>query len=142
MSQLSRKMKQRGKLLKLLPLLLLAFLLVYNYTKIESNIETRVMAPADAKIGNRIKDPAGSIPETGSEIFADKVDETNYKMIMDQLNNEKVAQDDPRLIKLIRDYYLEPPSELSYNLTNPNRQDYSQGRSPIIDSQLNKMVLY
>ena len=31
-----------------------------------------------------------------------------------------LRQDDPKLIQLIRDHYLIPPSTLSYNFTNPN----------------------
>ena len=64
----------------------------------------------------------------------------NYKAAMDKLNKEKVAQDDPRLIRLIRDFYIDPPSELPYNLKHPDRKDYSKGQAPFIDSRLHYMV--
>ena len=64
----------------------------------------------------------------------------DYQAAMDELNKEKVAQDDPRLIKLIRDFYIEPPSGLSYNLKIPDRKDYSKGQAPFVDSRLHYMV--
>jgi len=66
----------------------------------------------------------------------------NYKAVMQKLNDAKVSQDDPRLIKLIRDYYLEPPSSEPYYLDNPDRLEYSNGQTPFIDSRLNYMVSY
>ena len=59
---------------------------------------------------------------------------------MDELNKENVAQDDQRLIRLIRDFYIDPPSDLPYNLKNLDRQDYSKGQTPFVDSRLNYMV--
>ena len=57
------------------------------------------------------------------------------------LNEAKVAQDDPRLIKVIKDQYIEPPSKLPYDLENLDMQDYSKlGMSPEADNQLNKKV--
>ncbi|XP_045170262.2 uncharacterized protein LOC123532763 [Mercenaria mercenaria] len=61
----------------------------------------------------------------------------DYKEAMKKLNEEKVDQDDPRLIKLIRDYYIDPPSKEAYNLLNPERLEYSNGQTPFIDSRLN-----
>uniref|UniRef100_A0A915KI92 Methyltransferase FkbM domain-containing protein n=1 Tax=Romanomermis culicivorax TaxID=13658 RepID=A0A915KI92_ROMCU len=49
------------------------------------------------------------------------------------------AADDPRLIKHIRDHYLEPPSprEVSYNLEYPNKRDYSHKmQSKIVENIL------
>ena len=70
-----------------------------------------------------------------------KTADLNYKAeMMQQLNNERVAQDDPRLIKLIRDYYIEAPSRQPYNLRYPNRTDYSKGQAPFVDSRLNYIV--
>ena len=61
--------------------------------------------------------------------------------LLDQLNSEKVQQDDPRLIQLIRDHFIEPPSTLSYNLQDSSKKDYSQFRqSPIIDQLLQNKV--
>ena len=59
---------------------------------------------------------------------------------MDELNAARVPQDDPRLIQLIRDYYIEPPSLLPYNLTYPDREDSSKGQTPFVDSRLGHMV--
>ena len=57
------------------------------------------------------------------------------------LNEAKVAQDDPRLIKVIKDQYIEAPSKLPYNLENWDMQDYSKlGMSPEADDHLNKNV--
>lgn len=64
----------------------------------------------------------------------------DFKAAMQKLNEAKVDQDDPRLIKLIRDYYIEPPSQEPYNLLNPERLEYSNGQTPFIDSRLNYMV--
>ena len=62
--------------------------------------------------------------------------------VMEGLNAVRVSQDDPDLIKLIRDYYIEPPSLLPYNLTYPNREDFSKGQTPFVDSRLGHMVRY
>jgi len=75
------------------------------------------------------------IPSTRNATF-------DYKAAMQKLNEAKVSQDDPRLIKLIRDYYIEPPSELEYNLENPKRLEYSNGQTPFVDSRLNYMVRF
>ena len=59
---------------------------------------------------------------------------------LDELNNKKAAQDDPRLVTLIRQYLLEPGSVLPYNLTNNTRQDYSKGgQSTYVDGLLDHM---
>lgn len=63
----------------------------------------------------------------------------DYLAAMDELNKAKVAQDDPRLIQLIRNYYIEPPSGLPYNLKILDRKDYSKGQAPFVDSRLNNM---
>lgn len=63
----------------------------------------------------------------------------DYKAAMIKLNKAKVSQDDPRLIKLIRDYYIEPPSKAPYNLLNPERLEFSNGQTPFVDSRLNYM---
>ena len=45
--------------------------------------------------------------------------------MLDQLNSEKAQQDDPRLIKLIRDHFIEPPSSMSYKLNMVSKVHYS-----------------
>ena len=64
----------------------------------------------------------------------------NFRKAMDGLNSLKVGMDDPRLIRLIRDYYIEPPSTLPYVLKKPNRLEYSNGQTPFVDSRLNYIV--
>ena len=59
---------------------------------------------------------------------------------LEQLNNEKVRQDDPRLIRIIRDNFVFPPSTEKYNLNNPHKLDYSKGQTPFVDNRLNFMV--
>lgn len=49
---------------------------------------------------------------------------------MVQIDDDYIAEwvaDDPRLIKHIRDHYLEPPTsrDVPYNLESPNKRDYS-----------------
>ena len=79
--------------------------------------------------------------EVTKEVVKEVIKEVNYTALMEKLNEEKCAQDDPRLIKLIRERYLEPPSTLPYNLTNPNRPDYSEfGQTRVVEMHLNNMV--
>ena len=68
-----------------------------------------------------------------------RIEGFDYQAAMDKLNEEQVAQDDPRLIELIRNYYIVPPSRERYNLTE-DKLDYSMGQAPIVDSRLNYMV--
>lgn len=64
----------------------------------------------------------------------------DFNATMKKLNEAKVSQDDPRLIEIIRQYYIEPPSKEPYNLENPGRLEYSNGQTPFIDSRLNYTV--
>ncbi|KAL3831893.1 hypothetical protein ACJMK2_023587 [Sinanodonta woodiana] len=61
----------------------------------------------------------------------------DYKAAMKELNDARVPMDDPRLIQIIRDYYLDPPSQEPYTLENPGRLEYSNGQTPFVDSRLN-----
>ena len=68
-------------------------------------------------------------------------DKSYAEALLDQLNNEKVQQDDPRLIKLIRDHFIEPPSPLSYNLLDLSKTHNSQfGQAAVIDQILRNKV--
>ena len=51
----------------------------------------------------------------------------NCSQQMAILNKEMTNQDDERLIYAIKQCYMEPPSKLPYNLSQPNRQSYAQG---------------
>ena len=75
------------------------------------------------------------LPWSSSSIIPDEV-----RAAMDKLNAARVPQDDPELIQLIRDYYIEPPSLLPYNLKYPDREDFSKGQAPFVDSRLGHMV--
>ena len=82
---------------------------------------------------------------TGHRSLSDKQsiqpDKLYAAALLDQLNSEKVQQDDPRLIKLIRDHFIEPPSPLPYNLLDLTKEHYSQyGQSHIIDQILRNKV--
>lgn len=55
----------------------------------------------------------------------------------DYLNRKQVSMDDPRLIKLIRNYWIENPSDDDYNLEFPDKLDPSAGQAPFIDNRMN-----
>ena len=64
----------------------------------------------------------------------------DYKKEMEKLNKERVKADDPRLVNLIRNYYIEPPSDKPYVLQEPNRRDSSYGQAAFVDGTLKNMV--
>ena len=69
-----------------------------------------------------------------------QLDKSYVAALVDQLNSEKVRQDDPRLIKLIRDHFIEPPSALPYQLNNISRVHFSQfNQAAIVDTMLNNV---
>ncbi|CAC5378243.1 unnamed protein product [Mytilus coruscus] len=55
---------------------------------------------------------------------------------MDTLNKQKVDMDDPRLIRLIRNYWIENPSDQPYNLKQPHVMDTSIGQAAFVDNRL------
>ncbi|KAL3831894.1 hypothetical protein ACJMK2_023588, partial [Sinanodonta woodiana] len=61
----------------------------------------------------------------------------DYRAVMKELNDARVPMDDPRLIQIIRDYYIDPPSLEPYNLEKPDRLEFSKGQAPFVDSRLN-----
>ena len=60
----------------------------------------------------------------------------DYLKEMDELNQQKVDMDDPKLISLIRNYWIENPSEEPYNLENPEKMDPSVGQAAFVDNRL------
>lgn len=60
----------------------------------------------------------------------------NYIKEADELNRKQVSMDDPRLINLIRNYWIENPSDLDYNLEFPDVLDPSAGQAPFIDNRM------
>ena len=66
-----------------------------------------------------------------------------YSELMKQLNKDRAAQDDPRLVELIKDHYIEPPSDLPYKLASSSTLHYSQfGQSKYVDSRLHDLVCF
>ena len=59
---------------------------------------------------------------------------------LEQLNSKRVRQDYPKLISIIQEHFLIPPSTEKYNLDNPHRLDYSNGQTPFVDNRLHFMV--
>lgn len=68
------------------------------------------------------------------------LDNYDYIQEMRKLNEEKVAADNPRLVELIRQYFIFPPSTQPYNLKSPDKDDNSMGQAPIVDSRLQYKV--
>ncbi|CAC5378943.1 unnamed protein product [Mytilus coruscus] len=71
--------------------------------------------------------------------YQDKAAIPDYKTKLQKLIDQQVPADNPDLVKIIRNHYIEQPSQEPYNLLNPERVDYSQGQTPFIDSRLNYM---
>lgn len=69
--------------------------------------------------------------------------EINYdsKAVMDMLNEIQAKDDNPQLIGLIKNYYIEHPSNFPYNLNNPQTKDPSQGQAGVIDKLMNQKVI-
>jgi hypothetical protein len=67
---------------------------------------------------------------------------TDYLEEMEQLNMEKVKMDDSRLISLIRNYWIENPSNEPYNLTSAEFLDPSVGQAAVVDNKLKFKVSY
>ena len=49
------------------------------------------------------------------------------------MNQNDVRADDPRVLQLIKDEFLLPPSKEPYNLTNPELKNPSMGQGQRID---------
>ena len=63
----------------------------------------------------------------------------NDTVIIDNLKKRKVPQNDTELIDLIRSNFIQAPSNLPYNLSNPWMMR-SQGQVPYVDRQLKFLV--
>lgn len=61
----------------------------------------------------------------------------DYKQVLGELNKEHGSMEDPRLVEIIRNHFITPPSKEPYNLVHPDRLEYSNGQTPFIDSRLN-----
>jgi hypothetical protein len=84
-----------------------------------------------------------NLPIQKSVMFINKQKmKTDYLEEMEQLNMEKVKMDDSRLISLIRNYWIENPSNEHYNLTSAKSLDPSVGQAAVVDNKLKFKVSY
>lgn len=84
-----------------------------------------------------------NLPIQKSVMFINKQKmKTDYLDEMEQLNMEKVKMDDSRLISLIRNYWIENPSNEPYNLTSAESLDPSVGQAAVVDNKLKFKVSY
>jgi hypothetical protein len=65
---------------------------------------------------------------------------SGYKDEMNKLNEEKVDADNPRLLQMIREHFIVPPSNLPYNLAEINKRDTSMGQAAFVDNRLGYKV--
>ena len=90
-------------------------------------------------VSDKMKD--SEMSENLQSVAEKVIFQSDCKAEMEKLNAEKVGQDDPRLVNLIRQFYLQPASVSPYNFTDDKRQDYSQGgQSTYVDTLLNHVV--
>ncbi|XP_021343454.1 uncharacterized protein LOC110443514 [Mizuhopecten yessoensis] len=73
------------------------------------------------------------------ETNSSRLGSTDYRKVMTYLNGQRVAQNNPTLVSLIRNYYIEMPSLEPYHLDNPDVVELSNGQTPVVDSRLNYM---
>lgn len=66
--------------------------------------------------------------------------ELDYQAEISKLNHPETAADDPHLVKLIRDYFVIPPSNQPYQLHSPDCLDQSRGQAPFVDNRLRYKV--
>ena len=64
----------------------------------------------------------------------------DYKKEAQNLFRPDTHQDDPRLINIIRNYFIEQPSTEPYNLEHSNQLEFSAGQTPLVDSRLKYIV--
>ncbi|XP_033727648.1 protein Star-like [Pecten maximus] len=69
-----------------------------------------------------------------------KLSSTDYRKVMAYLNGQRVTQDNPTLVSLIRNYYIEMPSLDPYHLDDPDVVEPSFGQTPLVDSRLHYMA--
>ncbi|XP_045159525.1 protein Star-like [Mercenaria mercenaria] len=67
-----------------------------------------------------------------------QLENINYIDIMSKLNRDKIAFNDRTLISTVKKYYVQPPSMLPYNLSDPEIQNPSPGQTQFIDEYLNQ----
>jgi len=80
------------------------------------------------------------LPQSSDPVYSPFEGDTTDREIMKILNQEKADMEDLRLIRIIREHFIEPPSISPYNLDYPDRLDFSNGQAPFVDSRLGFMV--
>ncbi len=60
----------------------------------------------------------------------------------DAINSVDMEQDDPCLLKIIRENYLRPPSKLPLQLNEPDTENPSMGQTQQIVNILGNQVLF
>ncbi|XP_076102695.1 protein Star-like [Mytilus galloprovincialis] len=88
------------------------------------------------RVSNKSSDGKFYIPMNPHMYIQQDKSQTDYSKEMDQLNREQVSMDDPRLIQLIRNHWIENPSDAEYNLQFPDLLDPSAGQAPFVDNRM------
>lgn len=143
MSMLSKHWVMRGCLI-----LLSLLLIVFMYAK---KIHIKVVTETDILTNCKLLALKGFYDETretvvGKQVFLpDRIkqnvtDTHAVKARMMSFINKGIAADDRTLVDILKNYYIELPSNEPYNLNNPDRLEYSNGQTPFIDSRLNYIV--
>ncbi|XP_068211158.1 uncharacterized protein [Palaemon carinicauda] len=56
-----------------------------------------------------------------------------YAPVIKDINKNTMSPDDPTVIQVLREHFLEPPSKLPYNLSHPEDENPSMGQAQRID---------
>ena len=119
------------------------FILVtkFDYDKILHLWNVKTSSTGESRTSCNILKDENRIESSVSQAkIQDKTKGLKIKEEMAMLNKRKIAADDPRLVALIRDYYLVPPSNIPYHLDKPDSMDNSRGQEPIVDNRLKYKV--
>lgn len=60
--------------------------------------------------------------------------------IMGELNMKKAGMDNEQMIRIIRQHFIENPSNEPYSLDDPGKLDFSSGQAPFVDNRLGFLV--
>lgn len=81
---------------------------------------------------------SGRIEMSIKQLIKEKTIGKSYLDIMSSLNDARVDAADLKLITLLKKHFIKPPSQLPYNLTDPQKRDPSPGQAAFVDKLLNK----
>ena len=116
---MSRRFVKISKGLLLLPASAVVVFCISQYYKVQTADSAAFME--EKLFGNQRNSFTPYSASTGKSMKED-----SYAEMLDKLNREKIVQEDPRLIKLIQDHFVEPPSTRPYNLKNPKKKSLHQ----------------